>query len=428
MFKASLVNPSQTHGQPLEDLKQIRGFVGGRSLIAFIDLPWVPIYIAVLFLFHVWYGVFGVIAVVILAALAVANEASTQVPLARSHNDSVAARNLAASQTRNAEVVEAMGMMQRLRGRWRQVYDGSIILGRALAPIDQLISGWKQFASARTAYTRLDELLADFPARGDPMSLPAPEGRLGVEGLVVLPPGSNKPVVRGLSFELDPGEALGVVGPSGAGKSSLARALLGVWPAASGKVRLDGADLSRWNREELGAHVGYLPQDIELFAGSVAENIARFHDYNPEDYVDAAQRVGVHHLILGLPDHYDTQIGPGGSALSGGQRQRIALARAIYGSPKLVVLDEPNASLDEQGEADLLTSLDRLKQADCTVVLISHRPGILMRMDKLLVMKDGAAAAFGARDEILPRLTGKPQQGVSQLKAQGSAKRGPAAS
>jgi ATP-binding cassette, subfamily C, bacterial EexD len=458
MFATSLANPSQSHGQALEDLRHVRTFISGRALTAFIDLPWVPAFLGLLFLFHPWYGWFGLFAIVVIATVALINEWTTKKPLGAASGSSVAARNLVASQTRNAEVVEAMGMMPRLRQRWQDTYQsylssqgdagdrgdtwttlsktlrllaqslmlglgawlaiqlevtagmviaGSIILGRALAPIDQLIGSWKQFTAARGGYERLDDLLAQFPPSAQPMELPAPSGDLLVEGLVVRPPGTDRVVVRGVSFELSAGEALGVVGPSGAGKSSLARALLSVWKPLAGTVRLDGADLSRWSRDQLGPHVGYLPQDIELFAGSVAENIARFGEFEPAAVVDAAQRVGVHQMILQLPEHYDTQIGQGGAALSGGQRQRIALARAVFGKPCLLVLDEPNASLDDQGEADLLEALERMKQAGTTVVLISHRPGILMRMDKLLVMKEGAVAAFGSRDEILPRLTGK---------------------
>lgn len=461
MFKAGLANPAQTHGQAVEDLKQIRAFISGRALVSMIDLPWVPIYLAVLFLFHWLYGVFGTFAALVIITLAIINELSTKRPLDDSGSSATQARNLAAMQTRNAEVVQAMGMMRPLQERWQQVYHrylvsqgqasdrssiwmtmsrdlrilsqslmlglggylainlevsagmviaGSIILGRALAPVDQLIASWKQFATARSAYKRLDGLLARFPRQDEPMALPAPQGRLQVAGLALVPPGSQVPVVRGVGFELQPGDALGVVGPSGAGKSSLARGLLDVWPAAAGTVRLDGAELSQWSRGALAAHVGYLPQDVELFAGTVAENIARFQEVDAEAVVEAARLADVHELILRLPDGYDTQIGTGGSALSGGQRQRIGLARAIYKGPRLIVLDEPNANLDEQGEAALMGTLATLKQRGATVILITHRPAILMRMDKLLVLRDGTVARFGAREEVLPLLLPAPRQ------------------
>ena len=455
MFRASLINPAMTHGQALEDLKAIRAFISGRALTALIDLPWVPIFIGLLFVFHPLYGAFGVFAGIVLLILAAANEWSTKQPTQDANGSAMFARNIAASQTRNAEVVQAMGMMDRLRQRWQSAYDkyllsqgeagdrgsvwmtlsknvrilsqslmlgiggylainlevsagmiiaGSIILGRALAPLDQLIGSWKQFVTARASIQRLDELLLEFPRAPEPMSLPQPTGRLRVEGLVLAPPRTQRIVLRGVDFELEPGEMLAVVGPSGAGKSSLARGLLSVWPAVAGKVRLDGADLAQWSRKELGPHVGYLPQDIELFAGTVAENIARFQEVDSESVVAAAKRVDVHDLILRLPDGYDTQIGSGGSVLSGGQRQRIALARAIYRSPCLVILDEPNASLDEAGDAALLQALNQLKASKTTVVIISHKQGILMQVDKILALKDGAVLRMGPRDEMLQLL------------------------
>ena len=455
MFRASLVNPAMTHAQALEDLKSIRAFISGRALTALIDLPWVPIFIGLLFIFHPLYGAFGVFAGTVLLILAIANEWSTKQPTEDANGSATFARNIAASQTRNAEVVQAMGMMDRLRQRWQSAYDryllsqgdasdrasvwmtlsknvrilsqslmlgiggylainlevsagmiiaGSIVLGRALAPLDQLIGSWKQFVTARTSIKRLDELLLEFPLAPEPMSLPEPTGHLRVEGLVLAPPRTQRIVLRGVDFELEPGEMLGVVGPSGAGKSSLARGLLAVWPVVAGKVRLDGADLAQWNRKDLGAHVGYLPQDIELFAGTVAENIARFQEVDSEAVVDAAKRVDVHDLILRLPEGYDTQIGPSGSILSGGQRQRIALARAIYKSPCLVILDEPNASLDEAGDAALLQALHQLKASKTTVVIISHKQGILMQVDKILALKDGAVLRMGLRDEMLQLL------------------------
>jgi ATP-binding cassette subfamily C protein EexD len=286
---------------------------------------------------------------------------------------------------------------------------GSLLLGRALAPIDMLVGTWKGFTLARGQYDRLGQLLTQIPKDAETMSLPEPTGKLSVEQVMVVPPGSKNIVVRGVTMELSPGQALGIVGPSASGKSCLARALLGIWPAYSGKVRLDGADIASWNRSELGPHIGYLPQDIELFDGSISENISRFGDVDPEKVVAAAKTAGVHELILNLPKGYDTVIGGAGGVLSGGQRQRIGLARAIYGSPKYLVLDEPNSNLDDQGERELVEAIRRIKAAGATVIVITHRTMVLQCVDKILVMRDGAAQSFGPRDQVLAALA-TPQE------------------
>jgi len=283
---------------------------------------------------------------------------------------------------------------------------GSLLLGRALAPIDILVGTWKGFSVARAQYARLQELLDQIPANPQTMRLPAPRGDLSVEQVSIAPPGSRAFVVRGVSFELEAGAALGIVGPSASGKSTLARSILGIWPAQIGKVRLDGADISAWDREELGPHVGYLPQDIELFDGTIAENIARFRDTDPEKVVAAARLAGVHEMILSQPNGYDTRIGGAGGVLSGGQRQRIGLARAIYGEPALLVLDEPNSNLDDQGEKQLVESLLKIKSQGCSVVVITHRTMILQCVDKILVMKEGAAVNFGDKESVLSKLMG----------------------
>jgi ATP-binding cassette subfamily C protein EexD len=276
-----------------------------------------------------------------------------------------------------------------------------IIAGRALAPIDQLIGSWRGFVAARTAYRRLKDLLHMVPERARGMSLPAPRGDLVVDQAVAVPPGGTTPVLRGVSFAVKAGESIGVIGPSAAGKSTLARTVLGVWPLVAGKVRIDGADVSQWNREELGPHIGYLPQDIELFDGTVSENIARFGEIKSEMVVEAAQKAGVHEMILHLPKGYDTPIGEGGAVLSGGQRQRVALARALYGEPVLVVLDEPNSNLDDQGEVALVRAIRGLKSAGRTVLIITHRPSVLGSVDKILVLREGQVQAFGPRDEVM---------------------------
>jgi ATP-binding cassette subfamily C protein EexD len=277
----------------------------------------------------------------------------------------------------------------------------SIILGRALAPVDALIGSWKGFVSARSAYQRVDELFACYPDTEQAMSLPRPKGRLSVEGVAVAPPLSQQLTLKSIDFRLEPGEVLAVVGPSGAGKSSLARAILGIWGLQAGKVRLDSADIHRWDRDELGSALGYLPQHIELFEGTVAENIARLGEVDAKKVVVAAKMAGVHDLILRLPQGYETPLTGQDGGLSAGQRQRIGLARALYGKPTLVVLDEPNAHLDEQGERALMHTIEALRIQKVTTVLISHRKAILSQVDKLLVLSQGEMRVFGTRDSVL---------------------------
>jgi len=280
----------------------------------------------------------------------------------------------------------------------------SILMGRALGPVDQALGAWKQVVATRAAWDRLTAILQAHAEPAESLSLPAPRGVLAVEGLVAAPPGAAAPVLKGVSFAAQPGEVTGVVGPSASGKSTLARLLVGVWPGAAGKVRLDGADVFAWNKLELGPHLGYLPQDVEIFEGTVAENICRFGTLDSERIVAAAQMAGVHEMILRLPQGYETPLGVGGSALSAGQRQRIALARALYGEPALVVLDEPNSNLDEAGDAALLQALRRLKQLGKTVVVVTHRSQVLQVVDKLLLLNDGQVVAFGPRDAVLQKL------------------------
>jgi ATP-binding cassette subfamily C protein EexD len=287
---------------------------------------------------------------------------------------------------------------------------GSILLGRALAPIDMIIGTWKGFINARGQYNRLNEMLRQIPADSEKMPLPAPTGLFQIESAVVTPPGSKNAVIKGISLTIGKGDIVGVLGASGAGKSTFARALLGIWPTAGGKIRLDGADVFAWNRDELGPYLGYLPQDIELFEGTISENIARFGDINPEKVVQAAKMADVHDLILHLPEGYDTMIGANGDTLSGGQRQRIGLARALYGDPVVVVLDEPNSNLDEQGEVALGNAITRLKQKGVTVILITHRNNILAKVDKLLILNDGVLALYGPRDQVIAHLQQQAQQ------------------
>ncbi|MCG7374896.1 type I secretion system permease/ATPase [Pseudomonas luteola] len=463
LFNASFKQALYTNGnvasaQPLNDLTGLRQFMTGNGLFAFFDAPWLPIYVGIMFYFHFWFGCLTVAGAVVLLFLAYANEKLTSKRLAEANQENVNATNFTTKSLRNAEVVASMGMLPSLLRRWKQrsykvlalqaraselgggmsnisrtlrlilqssilgvgaylvinheitpglMTASSLLLGRALAPIDMIIGNWKGFVAARGQYTRLNEVLRQIMAEPERMSLPDPKGEISVENLVVTPPGAQYPVLKGINFKVMPGASIGILGASAAGKSTLARALLGLWPAQNGKVRLDGADIFLWKREELGPHIGYLPQDIELFDGTISENIARFGEVDPKLVVEAAQLAGVHDMILRLPQGYDTLIGANNGALSGGQRQRIGLARAVYGSPRLVVLDEPNSNLDDVGEKALGAALLRLKQTGATIFIITHRISVLSFVDHLLVLNEGQVVASGQRDQVLAQLKGQ---------------------
>lgn len=454
-FDASLRVGRGSSAQPLNDLTSLRQFATGTALFALFDAPWFPLYLAVLFLFHPWLGWLALGGAALLLALTWANQWLTRAPLAEAGQLAIQATQAAGSHLRNAEATEAMGMLARLRQRWQgehgrflqlqnraseqgaafsaaskgvrlalqslmlglgallavdgqitagMMIAGSILAGRVLAPLDQLINAWKQWSGAQQAYQRLCDLLRAQPPRASGMSLPAPCGALRVEQLSACAPGSRTPVLAGVSFALEPGQRLVVLGPSGCGKSSLARLLVAAQMPLAGKVRLDGADLQQWDKDALGPYLGYLPQDVQLFAGSIAENIARFADVEADKVVAAAQMAGVHELILRLPQGYDTRLGEGGAGLSGGQKQRIGLARAVYGLPALIVLDEPDANLDEAGEQALLAALDRLREQGRTLVLVSHRPALLKGADQLLLLRGGQMQAFGPASRVLQEL------------------------
>ncbi|MEK7778546.1 MAG: type I secretion system permease/ATPase [Pseudomonadota bacterium] len=464
-FEQSLKMGDSNAGQALKDLTSLRQFLTGNALFALFDAPWFPIYLFVIFIFHPALGVFALCGTIILITLAYINEKISHKPLADANTMSIASSNIASNNLRNAEVIEAMGMLPNIQARWFKLHSrflnlqaeasekagivtalskaftvalqslmlgfgallvleneitpgmmiaGSILLGRAIAPVQLLISTWKQIGSARSAYERLSKLFEQNPAREAGMPLPKPRGVIAVESATAIPPNSKVPVIKSLSFALDAGEVLGVIGPSGSGKSTLARLLVGVWPAASGKVRLDGADVYLWNKDELGPYIGYLPQDIELFAGTVSENIARFGEINADKVILAAQRAGVHEMILNMPDGYDTMLGEGGAGLSGGQKQRIGLARAMYDDPSLIVLDEPNSNLDEVGEQALLNALIDLRKRGKTIVLITHRTSIIGVTTKLLLLQDGMAKMFGPTKQVIEELT-KQQQARQAL-------------
>ena len=443
--------------QALRDLDSLRQFLTGPGPFAFFDAPWAPLYLAVVFLFHPVLGFVALAGAIVLFSMALINELVTRRPLQLANAQAIAANGFAEASLRNAEVLEALGMLPAIRKRWtaqhcqgltlqatasdraatltswskavrislqvailgfgamlaiQQIITpgvmiaASILMGRALAPVEQAIGQWRHFVGARQAYRRLEELLQAIPEAAARLTLPKPEGRLAVEQLVAAPPGSQKPVLKGVSFTLAPGEALGVIGPSASGKSTLARNLVGVWAPQSGAVRLDGAEVQGWDAEQLGPHLGYLPQDVELFAGNVAENIARFSaEATPEAVVAAARAAGVHDMILQLDKGYDSEIGEQGCVLSGGQRQRVGLARALYGAPALVVLDEPNASLDAAGDEALTQAILGLKARGATVVVMAHRPSAIAAVDKLLMLREGRVEAFGPKEEVIAKVT-----------------------
>jgi ATP-binding cassette, subfamily C, bacterial exporter for protease/lipase len=458
-FERNLRAGNSDAGLALADLNNIRQFLTGQGLFAFFDAPWAPIYLAVLFMLGSLLGWLAVVGAVLLAGLAYITELVSKKPIAEASTHSNLATRFANNNLRNAEVIEAMGMLDGLMQRWYKHHGkflalqgeasdkaggisaitkftrislqslilgagallviegsttpgamiaGSILMGRALAPIELAIGTWKQFIGARSAYSRLQELMATFPARPVGMSLPRPSGQLLVDNVSAVIPGTQNMVIKGINFGMAAGQILGIVGPSASGKSSLARLLVGIWPTVMGKVRLDGVDVYTWNKAELGPHLGYLPQDVELFSGTIAENIARFGEIDSEKVVAAAQMADVHDMILRLPKGYDTAIGEGGSGLSGGQRQRIGLARALYGNPSLIVLDEPNANLDELGERALVQGIIKAKEAGATIVLITHRTHVLAVVDLLLVIADGTLRYYGPRDQVLAALNPPP--------------------
>ncbi|MDR4515356.1 type I secretion system permease/ATPase [Nitrosomonas sp.] len=468
-FEQSLKQGGGNAGQALKDLTSIRQFMTGNALFAFFDAPWFPIYIFVIFMFHPWLGIFALCGTTVLIILAYINEKISRKPLDEANTMAVASTNLASNNLRNAEVIEAMGMLPNLQARWDQLHSrflnlqadaseksgvvsaisksttvalqslmlglgallvlenqispgmmiaASILMGRAIAPVQLLISVWKQFGSTRSAYDRLTKLLELNPARKPGMTLPKPTGAITVENVTTAPPGSRVPVIKSLSLSVSAGEVLGIIGSSGSGKSTLARLLVGVWPAAAGKVRLDGADVYQWSKEELGPNIGYLPQDIELFSGTVSENIARFSEVDPEKVIMAAQRAGVHQMILNMPEGYDTKLGDGGAGLAGGQKQRLGLARAMYDDPALIVLDEPNSNLDDVGEQALLSALIDLRKRGKTIVLITHRTSIISVTDKLLLLHEGMAKLFGPTKRVLEELKKQQQKQQGQSSQQ----------
>ena len=454
-FAQNAVARSMSPAQVMQDFSAVRQVVTGSVVLALLDLPWTPLYVALLFAFAWPLGLIAVIGMVLLAAIAIISERITKEPLEEAGKIASQAAFALNKHHRNIEIISALGMIPVLGKRWQaqnkealllqiqasskmskltaigryirltlqslilgmgallvldgkmsggMMIAGSILLGRALAPVEQLIGSWKQLVNGLAAHQRLQQLLGDNDNTEQPFALPAPKGQLSVEGVTVVLEGKTEPVLRNIQFALGAGEILAVVGASASGKSTLARTILGLISPNVGEVRLDGADVRQWPREKLGQYLGYLPQDIELFEGSVAENIARFQEVDAALIIDAAQLAHVHDMILRLPKGYDTVVGEGGAMLSGGQRQRLALARAVFGNPKLVVLDEPNSNLDDQGERALAQTLLSLKQQGTTVIVISHRTSILTVVDKMLLLQEGTQVSFGSREQVMKQL------------------------
>jgi PrtD family type I secretion system ABC transporter len=451
----SVLNNGHT-GQSFRDLDNVRAFLTGAGMLALLDAPWTPVYIVLVYALHPMLGHVALAGAVILFVLGLINERATRAPLMKAGMEMAASTQFAELSARNSDVVHAMGMLPGLQSVWRKRHDmglrlqaeasdragevaatakfvriflqvailgvgaylvikqeasagamiaASIIMGRGLAPVESAIGAWRGFLQAREGYSRIKEELEKDGRSADPMPLPAPSGALSLENVIALPPGGQKPVINNISVELKAGVCLGITGPSAAGKSSLARLMVGVWKPASGTIRLDGVNLATWQREEVGPHIGYLPQDIELFPGTVAENIARFGRVDSSLVIEAATLAGAHQMILDLPNGYDTLIGPAGNNLSGGQRQRIGLSRAFYGMPSLIVLDEPSSNLDAEGEAAVRQAIDALREMGKTVVVIAHRPSLLGGTNVMMVIQRGVVTSFGPTHQVMPLIT-----------------------
>ncbi len=460
--------PNNATVQPMRDFSSIKSFLGGSAVFAFFDFPWFPIYIGIMFAFSPIYGLYGLAATAIIILLTWLNEKTTKEGLETSNAEYRKAMKFYDNNIQNVEVVKAMGMKDNLYRIWIEKYDryltehtkasttasfysnasksfrmmstsmmyglgallaiagsispgmiiaGAVLLGRALQPITQIVGTWKSFKAAKISYGKLNELLLEFPEEKDKLSLPTPNGAIRFESIITIPPLGKNPVLKSITLQINAGETIGVIGPSAAGKSSLAKTAVGVWSPSSGHIRIDGADIHQYDSTELGKHIGYLPQDIELFEGTISQNISRFEE-NAEDekILEAAKLSGTHELILNLPDGYGTRVGAGGMSLSGGQKQRIGLARALYGNPKIVILDEPNSNLDDRGEYALMLAIRKLKELGATILFITHRQNLLSLADKLMFMQNGTVTLFDERDKVLKALSEQKNKKLKQLK------------
>jgi len=454
VFKAAVYRPGMGGGQAIRDLDTLREYLTGQGMFAFFDAPWLPLYLCAVYLIHPMLGIVATVGGILIVLLTVAQEMATRKTLGDASMAAMVAGRFLENSLRNVEAITSMGMMPAMLRRWQErrqktlalqalasdraglilalskfvrvvlgssmmgfgaylviqneltgglMIAANILMSKALQPIELAVGTWKQLLAARQSYERLQSLLEAIPADAVHMPLPAPSGMIELERVVAAPPNTNLPVVKGISLRVAAGDCLGIIGPSAAGKSSLARLMVGVWQVHSGVVRLDGSDIRTWDADRLGQHIGYLPQDIELFEGTIAENIARFTEIDPDAVIKAAQMAGVHEMILQMQNGYDTRIGPGGTTLSGGQRQRVGLARALYQLPPLIILDEPNSNLDRDGEAALAKCMTELKELKRTTIVITHRPSILASVDYIMVMNNGLAEAFGPRDDVLAK-------------------------
>ena len=479
-FEANLRRMPGGSVQPMNDLRTLRDFLAAPVLKAMMESPVALVFLVLVFAIHPYLGWAAVVGAVVQVLIAWLNERGTKPPLMDANRRAVAAQQYADGSLRNAQVIEAMGMLKDIHGRWIarqrefldlqalasnragifstlaklvQVIWGSLLLGmgawlqvegklggtggmmivasilggQVLKPLVQMVTGWNALVNARDAWNRLSAMFSMLPPRPENMPLPAPRGQLVAENLIVSAPGTQVPILRGVTFGINPGEVLAVIGPSAAGKTCLARTLMGLWPSVGGKARLDGVDIHTWDKTELGPHVGYLPQDVELFDGTIAENIARFGDVNQKQVEAAAQAVGLHEFILSLPEGYATDVGPEGARLSGGQRQRVGLARALYGNPVFVLLDEPNSSLDEAGDQALAAAIAHGKAQGTTFVVITHRTHVLGVSDKILLLRDGTMQAFGPRDDVLSALQKAAQAQAAQAAQAAQQAQGPQA-
>ncbi len=471
IFKLARLQPGKVSASPINDLTKLRQYMTGNGVFAFFDAPWFPIYLFVMYLFSPIFAAFTVFAAIVIFSITIINEKSTKKGLEKANSLNNQSSFFLNKNIQNAEIIHALGMHEAIKKKWydkhlkflhiqsqasdvagkwanlsktsRQFFQsltygigaylaikglispgtiiaGAVLMGRALAPLDLLTASWKGFAEARSAYGRLNNMLKEFHEKEDNMDLPPPKGELSIERVVVAPPLAKTAVLKGISMKIPKGSVVGLIGTSGSGKSTLARAMLGVWPLMSGTVRLDGADIHKWDTQKLGPYLGYLPQDIELFEGTIAENIARLGEVDAVKVVEAAQIAGVHDMILKFPNGYDTKIGAGGIGLSGGQRQRVGLARAIYKNPIFVVLDEPNSNLDREGEVALASTIKYLKSIGTTVVIISHKTEILLSTDLIAVLKEGMLSMYGKSSEVLVKLGLAKVQPQKEQKSQSS--------